>query len=95
MFSLSDIIKPSSKIKIIDVGASLIEAPPYMPLIERDPAALVAFEPDQAECQRLSEVWGEHHHIINHFVFDGRAGSKIKCNTYGGKMLRWKNHTTI
>ncbi len=23
------------------------------------------------------------------------AGSKIKCNTYGGKMLRWKNHTTI
>ena len=82
MFSLSDIIKPSSKIKIIDVGASLIEAPPYMPLIERDPAALVAFEPDQAECQRLSEVWGEHHHIINHFVFDGSKKTFYETNWF-------------
>jgi hypothetical protein len=24
-----------------------------------------------------------------------RAGSKIECNTYQGRMLEWKNHTTI
>jgi len=82
MFSLSEFIQPSSKIKIVDVGASLIETPPYMPLIERDLAALVAFEPDQAECQRLSEVWGEHHHIINHFVFDGSKKTFYETNWF-------------
>jgi len=56
--SLSEIIKPSSKIKVIDVGASLLEAPLYMPLIESGLAALVAFEPDHAECQRLNDLWG-------------------------------------
>lgn len=78
MFSLSEIFKPSSKIKVIDVGASLLEAPLYMPLIESGLAALVAFEPDQAECQRLNDLWGGDHHIINHFVFDGRKKPSMK-----------------
>ena len=78
MFSLSEIIKPSSKIKVIDVGASLLEAPLYMPLIESGLAALVAFEPDQAECQRLNDLWGGDRRISDHFFFDGRKKSSMK-----------------
>ena len=94
MFSLSEIIKPSSKIKVIDVGASLLEAPLYMPLIESGLAALVAFEPDHAECQRLNDLWGEDHHIINHFVFDGSKKTFYETNWFATGSL-YKPNTPV
>ena len=94
MFSLSEIIQSSSKIKIVDVGASLIETPPYMPLIEKGLAKLVAFEPDPSECQRLSDVWGGDHHIVNQFVFDGSKKTFYETNWFATGSL-YKPNTPL
>jgi FkbM family methyltransferase len=70
-FSLSTLIRPETRITILDVGASLTEKPPYQHLIEANLARVVGFEPDTEQCKLLNVTYGEPHAFFPYFIGDG------------------------
>jgi len=74
-FSLSSIVELESTIIIIDVGASLLEAPPYQPLIDNGVAHVIGFEPDEKEVKRLKETYEATHSFFPYFIGNGNDGT--------------------
>ena len=62
-------------VRIVDVGAMLLETPPYAPLLSLPGTTLVAFEPGDEEREKLRQSASRSHVILPHVV--GRGGPAI------------------
>lgn len=74
-FSLSSIVTLDSPIIIVDVGASLLEAPPYQSLVDDGVAHVIGFEPDAKEVEKLRATYESTHSFFPYFVGDGKDGT--------------------
>jgi protein O-GlcNAc transferase len=72
MRSLLDFFTTPFEIDILDVGASLNEAPPYQALLDARRARLTGFEPDETERSKLESRYGKPHRFFPNFVGDGQ-----------------------
>jgi FkbM family methyltransferase len=79
-WSLLDILPEGERLEILDVGAAFNGNPPYQELIDAGRARLTAFEPDQGECDRLNQLYGEHHRILPYFAGDGNPATFHETN---------------
>ncbi len=62
-------------IKVVDVGAMLIDEPEYMRLLSLPGASLVAFEPAESERAKLAASLGPNSVVLGHVV--GRGGPGV------------------
>ncbi|MFT3673074.1 FkbM family methyltransferase [Aestuariivirga sp.] len=68
-----DVIRPSEKIQIMDVGASAInEQPVYKVLLDNDLAHLNAFEGDDRQIEGIRQAFGDKATVFREFLYDGR-----------------------
>jgi FkbM family methyltransferase len=72
MWSLLKFFPEDFQISILDVGAALIERPPYQSLVDAGHGKIFGFEPNQQECERLNREYGNPHRFLPFFVGDGR-----------------------
>ena len=72
MWSFFDFLDDDSMVTVLDVGAALTESPPYQALVDAKRARLIGFEPDEDECRKLNEAFGEPHRFYPYFVGDGK-----------------------
>ena len=80
MWSLLEFFPIGSQINILDVGAALLERPPYQSLIDAGVGRLFGFEPDPQAYVRLNEQYGEPHRFFQCFVGDGRPATFHETN---------------
>jgi FkbM family methyltransferase len=80
MWSLLEFFPTGSQLSILDVGAALLESPPYQPLIDAGVGRLFGFEPDPKECARLNQKYGQPHRFFQHFAGDGRRATFHETN---------------
>jgi FkbM family methyltransferase len=80
MWSLLEFFPIGSQINILDVGAALLESPPYQPLIDAGVGRLFGFEPDPEACTRLNKEYGEPHRFFQCFAGDGRQATFHETN---------------
>lgn len=83
MFNILEMLpQPFPKIKVVDVGAMLLEGSPpvYAPLIEKGLATVIGFEPVQTECDRLNSVFGSDHRFLPYVIGNGTRRTFHVCN---------------
>jgi FkbM family methyltransferase len=71
MWSLLEFFPEAFQINILDVGAALIEPPPYQSLVDVGRARIIGFEPNQQACEQLNREYGDSHRFFPFFVGDG------------------------
>ena len=71
MWSLFEFFPEDFQISILDVGAALIERPPYQSLVDAGRGRIVGFEPNQQACEQLNREYGNPHRFFPFFVGDG------------------------
>jgi FkbM family methyltransferase len=71
MWSLFEFFPEDFQISILDVGAALIERPPYQSLVDAGRGRIFGFEPDQQACEQLNREYGNPHRFFPFFVGDG------------------------
>ena len=81
MDSFTEKIK-CDKIKIVDVGAMLINSKPpvYDELVKSEIADVVGFEPGEAECKELNKTSKQGRSFSPYFIGDGSERTFYKCN---------------
>jgi len=72
MWSLLDFFPDNFHISVLDVGAALLENPPYQSLVDAGRARVIGFEPDVVACERLNRTYGSAHKFLPNFVGDGK-----------------------
>lgn len=72
MSSLLDFFQEDFQLSILDIGASLSEAPPYQSLVDAGRARIIGFEPVEDECERLNQEYGPPHRFFPYFIGDGK-----------------------
>jgi FkbM family methyltransferase len=80
MWSLFQLLDDDCVLDILDVGASLIHAPPYAKLVAANRARLVGFEPDPVECEILNGHFGGTHRFFPFFIGDGNEATYHQTN---------------
>lgn len=80
MWSLLEFFPDPFTIEILDVGASLNDAPPYQSLVDAGRARITGFEPDPEECEKVRGKYGETHRFFPYFVGDGRPAAYHETN---------------
>ena len=73
MWSLLEFFPEHFLINIVDVGAALLDKPPYQPLVDAGRARVIGFEPNAHECARLNLEYGGAHAFFPYFVGDGNS----------------------
>jgi FkbM family methyltransferase len=71
MWSLLEFFPEDFQINILDVGAALIERPPYQSLVDVGRGRIFGFEPNQQACEQLNREYGNPHRFFPFFVGDG------------------------
>jgi len=71
MWSLLEFFPEDFQINILDVGAALIERPPYQSLVDAGRGRIFGFEPNRQACQQLNSEYGNPHRFFPFFVGDG------------------------
>lgn len=66
-------------LRIVDVGAMDLGAPPYAALLALPGASVVGFEPNPIECSRLNQAGHAQHTYLPYFVGDGRTRTFHWC----------------
>lgn len=79
-FSLTELLELETPITIVDVGASFLETPPYQGLVEKGNAVVIGFEPNQAEVEKLSQIYSATHKFFPYFIGDGKEGVFYETN---------------
>jgi protein O-GlcNAc transferase len=72
MWSLLEFFPEDFRINILDVGAALIERPPYQSLVDAGRGRIFGFEPNQQALEQLNREYGNPHRFFPFFVGDGR-----------------------
>jgi FkbM family methyltransferase len=80
MWSLLEQFPEEFQINILDVGAALVERPPYQSLVDAGRGRIFGFEPDQEACDRLNREYGAPHRFFPHFVGDGGPATFHETN---------------
>jgi len=73
MWSLLEFFPEDFQINILDVGAALLEKPPYQSLVDAGRGRIFGFEPDKQACDRLNREYGDPHRFFPFFVGNGRS----------------------
>ncbi len=63
-WSLLEFFSDPFLIGIMDVGAALMEPPPYQKMIDAKRCRVIGFEPNSVECERLNQVYGAPHRFF-------------------------------
>jgi protein O-GlcNAc transferase len=71
MWSLLEFFPEDFQINILDVGAALIERPPYQSLVDAGRGRIFGFEPNQQACEQLNRKYGNPHRFFPFFVGNG------------------------
>jgi FkbM family methyltransferase len=71
MWSLLEFFPEDFQINILDVGAALLERPPYQSLVDAGRGRIFGFEPSQQACEQLNREYGNPHRFFPFFVGDG------------------------
>ncbi len=79
-WSLLDFFPDPFLISVLDVGAALLEPPPYQGLINAKRCRVIGFEPNEGECQRLNQVFGAPHRFFPYYIGDGQPGTFYETN---------------
>jgi len=83
LFSLLDIIRPKSPIRILDLGAMYVEGhePSYGPLVAAGVCEVLGFEPNEDECARLNSMYADsgRRRFLPYAVGDGTAKEFRVC----------------
>jgi FkbM family methyltransferase len=74
-WSLLDFFLDPFLVGVLDVGAALIEQPPYQKLIDAKRCRVIGFEPNSVECERLNQMYGVPHRFFPYFIGDGKPGT--------------------
>jgi len=72
MWSLLDFFPEDFQINILDVGAAMLEKPPYQSLVDAGRGRIFGFEPDKQACDKLNREYGDRHRFFPFFVGNGR-----------------------
>jgi len=80
MWSLLPYFAEDLRISVLDVGAALLERPPYQAFVDAGRARILGFEPDAAECERLNRQFGAPHRFFPVFAGDGRPATFHETN---------------
>lgn len=72
MWSLLEFFPEDFHIGILDVGAAIIEQPPYQSLVDAGRGRIFGFEPNPQACEQLNREYGAPHRFLPHFIGDGR-----------------------
>ncbi len=83
MFSLWDVLEHKSEpIKIIDVGAMMLDdkPPDYHALLKPGVAKVIGFEPDEQECQKVNQSYPADCLCLPYFIGDGSERTFNLCN---------------
>lgn len=94
-FSLSSLIQPETVISILDVGASLLEKPPYDHLLKSGLVRLVGFEPDEQQCELLRSTYGKPHDFFPYFIGDGKPAIFHETNWFATGSLFKPNRPVL
>ena len=87
-WSLLELFESESfQIEILDIGAALAESPSYQGLVDAGRARITGFEPNQAECEKLNQLYGGTHRFFPHFVGDGRQRHQRVPPPLAGQVL--------
>lgn len=80
MWSFFEFLDDDCIVTVLDIGAALLESPPYQSLVDAKRARLIGFEPDVGECAKLNKKYGEPHSFYPYFVGDGKPAIFHKTN---------------
>lgn len=80
MWSLLPYFAEDLRLTVLDVGAALVERPPYQSLVDAGRARILGFEPDAAECERLNRQFGAPHRFFPVFAGDGERATFHETN---------------
>lgn len=81
---LYEILNPSQKICVVDVGANPIDGdPPYKSLVQLGYCTVIGFEPQEKAFQRLLEMKGESETYLPYAIGDGETHEFHICNGSG------------
>ena len=80
MWSLLEYFAEDVRINIVDIGAALIEMPPYQPLVDAGRGNIIGFEPNVEECGRLNQAYGKPHRFFPYFIGDGQPATFYETN---------------
>ncbi|NKB42811.1 MAG: FkbM family methyltransferase [Alphaproteobacteria bacterium] len=72
-FSFYDIVPDLAPLTVVDVGALPLDGVPeiYAPLLERGKIRLIAFEANEAGCEKLAAILGPDHTVLPFIIGDG------------------------
>jgi len=77
---LWELLKPSSPIEIVDIGANPIDGnPPYMPLLKAELAHVTGFEPQQEALKELLAKKGPLERYLPYAIGDGKEHTLNIC----------------
>jgi FkbM family methyltransferase len=80
MWSLLEHFPEDFQINILDVGAALLERPPYQSLVDAGRGRIFGFEPNQQACAQLNREHGNPHRFFAFFVGDGSPATFHETN---------------
>jgi len=80
MWSLLEYFSKDFHINILDVGAALIERPPYQSLVDVGRGRVFGFEPDQQACEQLNREYGSPHRFFPFFIGGGGPATFHETN---------------
>ena len=88
-FTLTSLIRPESLIAVVDIGASLVETPPYQQLLSSGVARVIGFEPNPDECEKLRRKYEGTHEFYPYFIGDGNPAIFRETNWFAtGSLFR-------
>jgi FkbM family methyltransferase len=80
MWSLLEHFPEEFQINILDVGAALLERPPYQSLVDAGRGRIFGFEPNSRACEQLNREYGNPHRFFPYFVGDGGPATFHETN---------------
>ena len=82
MFNIVSILPPLPRLKIVDIGAMLVGKGDvaYSKLSKTLPCEIIGFEPNAAECDKLTRMHHEGHRYLPYFIGDGAPHTFYECN---------------
>lgn len=90
LFSLFDLMPDIGPINVLAVGAMSLgpETEPYDAIVAAGHARVTGFEPDRAECEKLTSQYGLPHRFLPYFIGEGGPATYYQTNyTMTGSLL--------
>jgi FkbM family methyltransferase len=83
--------RPATAVNVVDIGAMDLgeERATYQPLLDQGLAIVTGFEPNEAECAKLSSTFGSAHRFYPFFIGNGGAARYYETSlTMTGSLFR-------